>query len=183
MTTAFSRLLLPSEDCLWFHDLHAIPTELPSHGTVIAEISDQQAEEPLYRLSQQLGPRLLVPEVWQQLLPDAGILISSQLSGGTLAHRLGEAQSKLPGRCWLRLDPFAQCLALPCPTGCGTDVPREKLLGLLREKTIFYSSELGCSYLYDFPNGIILFRKENETEELSAIACQAGFCGTVEGPW
>lgn len=183
MTSAFSRLLLPSKQCLQIFDLRQLPADISRDTIVLAEITDRNAEASLYQLSQQLGPRLLVPEVWQHLLPEAGVLISSQLSGGTLIHRLEEAQRMLPGRCWLRVEPFAQCLSLPCPSGCGTDVSRERLLSLLCEKTVFYSPELGCSYLYDFPKGIILFRKEEETENLSEIARQAGFCGTVEGPW
>ncbi len=180
MTSAFSRLLLPSEGCLWFRSLHELPESVPKDISVIAEITDRQAEEPLFRLSQQLGPRLLVPEVWQRLLPDAGILISSQLSGGTLTQRLSEAQEALPGRCWLRLDSFARLLPLPCPSGNGTDISPDWLSQLTKKHTVFYSPELGCCYLYDFPNGIILFRKNEHFDELSDTARQAGFCGTIE---
>ncbi len=183
MTTAFSRLLLPSKTCLRISSLHELSSDFSNQITVIAEIYDRQAEASLYQLSQQLGKRLLVPEVWQQLLPDAGILISSQVSGGTLAQRLEEAQSNLPGRCWLRLEPFAQCLPLPCPSGCGKEVSADSLNNSLSAKTVFYSSDLCCSYLYDFPNGVILFRRKEEAEKLSELARQAGFCGTVEGPW
>lgn len=183
MTTAFSRLLLPSENCLWLHTVQEFSAELSQTAIIVAEITDRHAEEPLYQLSQKLGNRLLVPEVWQKLLPEAGILISSQVSGGTLVHRLEDAQKQLPGRCWLRVEPFAQHLSLPCPSGCGEDVPTGRMHSLLSTKQVFFSSELGCSYLYDFPKGVILFRQKNETDKLSEIARQAGFCGTVEGPW
>jgi len=71
-------------------------------------------------------------------------------------------------------------VALPCPTGNGTDFSPDKLLQLMKERSVFYSPELGCCYLYDFPNGLILFRKRDHFEELSSEARQAGFCGTVE---
>ena len=178
MTTAFTQLFLPTERCLWTTRLSGLPEEVPDGCFLAAEVTDRQAESALFRLHQRLGSRLLVPEVWQQVLPEAGILISSQLSGGTVAQRLEEAQAALPGRCWLRLSPFAERLTLPCPTGCGTPVSQAELEELLRHRTVFRSSALGCSYCYDRTGSVVLFRKDFP-EELSVLAEQSGFLGTV----
>lgn len=149
--------------------------------TVIADWEDQQAEPKLTELAQTLGPKLLVPEIWKQVLPQAGILISSALSGGTLRERFKEAALEMPGRCWLKLEPVRMRFSLPCPTGCGTALSQEVLDKKLAGKRTFFSEDLCCRYAYDLEHGaaMILYDTRTTLAEKAGMAKETGFCGTI----
>ena len=149
--------------------------------TVVADWEDRQAEPRLLELEAALGPRLLVPEVWRQVLPQAGILIPAALSGGTLRQRLREAAEESPGRCWLRLEPVRQRFSLPCPTGCGEALTREALEAKLAGVRTFFSEALCCRYAYDLSQGaaMILYDTPETLSKKEALAREAGFRGAV----
>lgn len=180
----FSVLEAYSEPCVLaspqepVQDLLALAWE---GRTVIADWEDQQAEPQLTELAQALGPKLLVPEIWQQVLPQAGILISSALSGGTLRERFKEAALEMPGRCWLKLEPVRMRFSLPCPTGCGTVLSQEALDEKLAGKRTFFSDELCCRYAYDLENGtaMILYDTRTTLAEKANMAEEQGFCGAI----
>lgn len=148
---------------------------------VIADWEDRQAETQLNELALVLGPKLLVPEVWRQVLPQAGILVSSALSGGTLKERFKEASLETPGRCWLKLEPVRMRFSLPCPTGCGTALTQESLDKKLEGKRTFFSEELCCRYAYDLENGaaMILYDTRTTLAEKTKMAKELGFCGAI----
>ncbi len=179
MTTAFSRLIFPSDHCIAVHHPEEFPETVPADCFLAADLTDRQSEELLGRYAAELGSRLLLPEVWQRLFPNTGILISCQLSGGTVHQRMEEAQAANPGRCWLKLCSFAERLTLPCPDGCGISVPEEELNRLKNTVQTFYSPELVCSYLYDLPDSIILYRQPELFEPLEQMAQNIGFLGSV----
>lgn len=181
---AFPVVKLPSEACLQLpegeetQDLLTLAWE----GRLAAALWEDPAQAGrLEALEAALGPRLLVSEVWRDLLPRAGILIPAALSGGTLAQRLEEAVQAAPGRCWLHLRPMAMRFPLPCPTGCGAPLPEAALAAQLGDKTTFFSPELCCRYAYDLKNGpgIILYDTEETLAQKLEMARDAGFMGAV----
>lgn len=183
----FSVLMLQSEQCLWVKVPEAAQDLLTlawDGRTVVADLEDAQAEAGLMTLEQALGPRLLVPEFWQQVLTQAGLLIPAALSGGTLAQRLEEAAMAAPGRCWLRLEPMRMVFSLPCPTGCGQGLSQAELRAKLAGKHSFYSEALCCRYAYDLDGqaSMILYDTEETLEQKLHMARAAGFAGAVIWP-
>ena len=75
-------------------------------GPVAVLETGREKEAELRLLAERLGPRLVVPEVWRELLPHAGLLISSAISGGTMKQRFEEAVRAAPRRCWLLIEPL-----------------------------------------------------------------------------
>ena len=117
-----------------------------------------------------LGNRLLVPESWAQLFPQAGLLISSAMSGGDIQQRFKEAAAHR--QCWLQLQPMAVVFPLPCPDGQGhpvTDLPKS---------AGFYSETLGCRYIHT-PQQVILFDTEETLEQKIRLAQECGFVGII----
>lgn len=149
--------------------------------TVIADWEDRRAESRLTELAQALGPKLLVPEIWRDVLPQAGILISAALSGGTLQERLQEAGQEAPGRCWLRLEPVRMRFPLPCPTGCGEALTQGTLDAKLSGKRTFFSGALCCRYAYDLSDGaaMLLYDTQETLAQKTELAKEAGFLGAV----
>ena len=95
--------------------MEAFPAQI-SHPAAVLTV-DRSNETALSRLAAMHGPKLVVPEVWRDLLPNCGILISSALSGGSFRQRLEDAVRSAPKRCWLLLDPMQEEFRLPCPDG------------------------------------------------------------------
>lgn len=95
------------------------------------------------------GAALYVPESYGTLVPRARVLISSALSGGSLAQRLEEAGHQFGrDRVVLAVDPVREDFPLPCPTGSGDPLSREGLSELMdrRKPAIFFSRELCARY-------------------------------------
>ena len=176
---AFPILDFPSEACLWATAADSIPIFVSDSTYVAVHTVSRDAEPSLTDLEAVLGARLLVPEVWRDILPKAGLLIPSALSGGTLQQRLLEASEAAPGRCWLVLERVQMRFPLPCPSGCGEKIPREELDKLLQTGSSFYSPELCCRYCYDLPAGIVLYDTEKTWEEKIKLAQSAGFSGAL----
>ena len=55
------------------------PADIPE-GPFAVLTQERSQEDRLTALAVNYGPRLLVPEVWSRLLPQAGVLISSAIS-------------------------------------------------------------------------------------------------------
>ena len=176
---SFPVISLPSDGCIWANTIENLPREIPDGAYLAAEILCRDAEDVLLSFEEALGPRLLVPEVWREILPTAGILISSSLSGGTLRQRLEDAQRASTGRCWLRLERLRMRFPLPCPTGAGKDLTQNELDRLLQNGPGFYSPEFCCRYLYDLPDGIVLYDTEKTWEEKIKLAQSVGFSGAL----
>lgn len=96
------------------------------------------------------GLTLHVPEAYGVCTQKARILISSALSGGSLAQRLEEASMRFggPDRITLALRRVAEDFFLPSPTGCGRAMSRKELERQLKERapSVFFSNELCARY-------------------------------------
>lgn len=120
-----------------------------------------------------LGSRLLTTEYWQEAFPEAGLLISSSISGGDLEQRFRELSARR--RCWLQLQPMAAVFPLPCPDGQG------KPMDGLPESEGFYSKALLCRYLHS-PGQVILFDTAETLEQKTLLAKECGFEGVISYP-
>ena len=136
-----------------------------------ANWSDRTAEVPLTALEKEFGDRLLVPELWRELLPKAGILISSSISGGDLRQRFRQAAETAPERCWLLTERLSMAFPLPCPDGQGQPIEPPEAEG-------FYSEALGCRYIHT-PKQVILFDTDESLEQKRQWAIEAGFLGWI----
>lgn len=95
------------------------------------------------------GLEFLVPEAYGDHAPNAKVLISSALSGGTLSGRLQEAGERFGrDRVALALERTAEDFFLPSPTGCGEPLSPEGLERLLDElrPSVFFSGGLCARY-------------------------------------
>ena len=137
-----------------------------------AHWADPTAEVPLAALEKELGHKLLVPERWQYIFPQTGLLISSSISGGDLKSRFREAAERGPNRCWLLLEPMSMAFSLPCPDGQGQPVEPPEAKG-------FYSEALGCRYVHS-PGQVILFDTDETLAQKRQWAMAAGFLGWLD---
>ncbi|MCD7945038.1 MAG: hypothetical protein LUF81_00225 [Clostridiales bacterium] len=110
------------------------------------------------RLSQALHPAgllLLLPECWGGAAEQAGILIPSALSGGSLELRLKEAAERYGAeRTVLALQPVREDFLLPAPSGQGRALSRQALADL-RSRThapVYWSREL-CARYFTYRDG------------------------------
>lgn len=126
-----------------------------------------QLARQLDALCTRRGWELFLPEWYAAAAPNACVLISSALSGGTLEHRLTQALSRFgPERTVLALERVAEDFLLPAPTGCGTPLSPSDLEQLRRRlcPTVFFSRELCARYFtYRAADGIhfVLFDDPN----------------------
>lgn len=92
---------------------------------------------------------LFVPEAYGRCAPQAKIVISSALSGGSLALRLQEAGERFGrDRVALSLQLSAEDFFLPSPSGSGIPLTREELRERLDRirPSVFFSHELCARY-------------------------------------
>ena len=178
-TPSFFILEYPSAQCAFTADPFHIPP-LPSEDCLLlAQVTDPEAEAALQILAEHLGSRLLVPEVWRDILPQTGLLIPAAISGGFLEDRLKRAAEASPGRCWLLADRFRMYFPLPCPSGSGRFLSALDAERLRAGGPDFYSPEFCCRYCYDYPNGLVLFDTEDSISEKLRLAKEAGFHGAL----
>ena len=138
--------------------------------------TDRNDEPLLERLAAALGSNLLLPEVWCEIFPQTGCLISSSLSGGTLQHRFSEAVLAYPHRCWLLLESMSAVFPLPCLSGAGQDAHD------FDRSPGFYSEALCCMYshfLQDNVGYMALWDTEQTLRHKISLAQEIGFCGFV----
>ena len=147
-----------------------------SAGPATVLDTDRSSEPVLLALAESMGSRLVVPEVWRELLPQAGLLISSAISGGSLRQRFLEAAARSPRRCWLLLEPMRMEFPLPCPTGVGTETT------MVHAGKQFFSEDLCCQYTHFVRNGsgtMVLWDTEDTLQKKLALARECGFLGFV----
>ncbi len=152
------------------------PTSAPTPIALLTR--DRQSEAVLEQLALTLGSRLVLPEVWRDLFPQTGVLISSAISGGSLQARFREAAEQSPGRCWLLLEPMQTVFPLPCPTGQGSPAPME-------HGNVFYSDTLCCQYTHFLRNGtgyMLLWDTEETLQQKCMLAKDCGFLGCTVHP-
>ena len=92
---------------------------------------------------------LYVPEYYSRAAPNACILISSAISGGSLAARLSQASDRFgPDRVVLALQRVREDFSLPAPSGSGTALSQAQLEHTLNtiHPSIFFSHELCARY-------------------------------------
>jgi hypothetical protein len=137
-------------------------TQDESRGQLITQLS---------RLLPGKGITLFVPEYYAPAAPQARILISSALSGGTLEDRLSDALSRFgPERTVLALERRAEDFSLPAPDGCGTpltDLQLQQMLERLRP-AVWFSTPLCARYFtYLTAAGAVRFVLFDDTDTLS----------------
>ena len=155
--------------------------QLPASASeyVLTDRSEPELYPQLKQLADKLGPKLLVAECWKNLLPEAGLLISAQISGGTLQDRLREAVSSAPGRCWLYPEPMSHFLPLPCPDG----QPEPVSIEADRFPQTFFSEEFCCRYAHSMtPPGLYLFDTPETLQRKLQLAQCTGLVGAVLPP-
>ena len=109
----------------------------------------------LEALAGPLGKRgwpLYVPEPYGDRVEGARVLISSALSGGSLAQRLRDTQERYGrDRVVLAVERVAEDFYLPAPQGQGRPLTREELEALLEERkpSVFFSGEL-CAHYFTY---------------------------------
>ena len=96
------------------------------------------------------GWPLYVPEPYGERVEGAWVLVSSALSGGSLAGRLREAREKY-GRVALAVERVAEDFFLPAPQGQGRPLTQAELAALLetRRPSVFFSGEL-CAHYFTY---------------------------------
>ena len=113
----------------------------------------ERALTQLDELLARRGLTLHVPEQYGPCIRRGRVLISSALSGGSLAQRLAESSERFggPDRITLAIRRVAEDFFLPSPTGCGHPMTREELAHDLATRTpsVFFSNEL-CARYYTY---------------------------------
>ena len=146
------------------------PEDLPRDGFCAVLEKDRDLELRLKELSEIMGPRLIVQEVWQELLPDTSLLISSAICGGEITERFRTAAKSRA--CWLLLEPIKEVFSLPCLNALGT--PAEAI----PNGPQFYSEALCCYYTHS-PGKMVLWDTEETLLKKIQLAREAGFQGIV----
>lgn len=127
------------------------------------------------------GWPLYVTEAYGEAAPQARVLISSALSGGSLERRLADAAERYGAdRVVLAVERMAEDFFLPSPTGQGVPLSREELRARLdqRAPTVFFSTEL-CAHYFTYmsrENGahFILFDDAGSIRKKLQIAARLG---------
>ncbi len=105
--------------------------------------------ERLGQVCVQQGLTCYVPEIFGEKVPSARVLLSSALSGGTLAQRLEEAAGRFGReRVVLAVERASMDFSLPSPSGTGTELNRRELAELRARLSpaVFFSTELCAQY-------------------------------------
>ena len=132
------------------------------------------------------GWPLYVPEHYGSHTSRARVLISSALSGGSLAQRLQEAAERYgPERTVLAVERVAEDFFLPAPDGQGRVLDREELAAMLesRSPSVFFSTEL-CAHYFTYmsrENGahFVLFDDAGSIRKKLRLAQAAGISQAV----
>lgn len=132
------------------------------YGGVFADFEQPESADrtaflnALGRILARNGKGLFVPEVYGGKTAQASVLICTALSGGNLYQRLEEGQRQFGrGRVAMDLQRLRMSFPLPCPSGEGEPLSREKLAEMLERKggSVFYSNDLCAKYFTFTDNG------------------------------
>lgn len=144
--------------------------DFPREGHWAILTKDRADEARLRELCATVGDRLVVHEVWKELLPEASLLISSAICGGELQARFQEAAKERP--CCLLLEPIQMRFPLPCLNGCGDDG------AVIPPGPHFYSDALCCYYAHTL-SSMTLWDTEETLQKKIQLAKNAGFFGVA----
>ena len=141
--------------------------ELPKDGVWAVSTTDRKEEDRLLALQEHMGKRLVVPEVWKEVLPKASILISSAISGGSLEERFASVAKNRS--CYLLIEPLKAAFPLPFPHG------KELPCAPIPEHS-FFSKALCCYYAH-FPGSVVMWDTEESLKQKIQMANDLGFHG------
>ncbi len=160
-------LVLGDQECGLIRDPAALCRDVwrecgnRGYGGVLADFEQPPAAdrgaflEALGMVLARNGKRLFVPEAYGGQVGQAAVLICTALSGGNLRQRLEESVRQFgKGRVALDLQRLRMSFPLPCPTGEGEPLEREKWEEMLARKgqSVFYSHDL-CARYFTFTDG------------------------------
>lgn len=129
--------------------LRGVICDFPGRPMPLLERVAVQLEENLSRRSMPL----IVPEGYGGCTRQAGVAVSSALSGGSWKMRLEEAGTRLGGmeRVVVLVERVAEDFFLPSPTGSGRRMSREELQECMsrRSPSVFFSGDL-CAHYFTY---------------------------------
>lgn len=154
-------MVLGDHDCGPVRDIQVLCRDVwrecgnRGYGGVLADFEQPAATDRtafldvLSRVLSRNGKVLFVPEAYGSQVPQASVLICTALSGGNLHQRLEEGIRQFGReRVVLDLQRLRMSFPLPCPSGEGEPLSRERLAEMLAEKrqSVFYSGDLCAKY-------------------------------------
>lgn len=129
------------------------------------------------------GLELWVPEAFAPDTKKARVLISSHLSGGTLAGRLKESVSRWGDRTALAIECDPWLFPLPCPPGAERPLEDKQLRQLLAQRPqVWFSESLCAQYVTCMLEGtphLALFDNEYSIRRKLMAAVQCGLSGAL----
>lgn len=161
-------MVLGDQDCGTIRDPAALCRDVwqecgnRGYGGVFADFEQPETADrtvflnALSRILARNGRGLFVPEAYGEPVAQAAVLVCTALSGGNLRQRLEECRQRFGrGRVALDLQRLRMSFPLPCPTGEGEPLSREKFEEMLEQKlqSVFYSSDLCAKYFTFTDNG------------------------------
>ena len=116
-------------------------------GVVVGTTLPAAALTALAALCGRYGRALYVPECSSRTAPQARVVVSTALSGGTLRRRMEEAVRRFgPQRMALDLACTRMDFALPAPYGEGVPLTARQLTTLRGQRPVYFSPELCARY-------------------------------------
>ena len=147
-------------------------------GVVLEPVLPRPAVAALSALCRRYGRTLYVPERCGGQMPDARVVVSTALSGGTLRRRLEEVCRRFgPRRIALDLACVRADFSLPAPYGDGTALTARQLAALREQRPVFFSPEL-CARYFTYGQGgmthFVLFDDADTLRRKMALAAELG---------
>ena len=148
------------------------------YSGVVLEPVLTAAVTALESLCRRYGRTLYVPERCGGQMPDARVVVSTALSGGTLRRRLEEVCRRFgPRRIALDLACVRADFSLPAPYGDGTALTARQLAALREQRPVFFSPEL-CARYFTYGQGgmthFVLFDDADTLRRKMALAAELG---------
>lgn len=118
-------------------------------SAVLADVTARLAE-----VCKNRGIGCFVTEAYGAGAPDAKVIISTAISGGSLQQRLEEATARFGTRLALWVERVAEDFLLPSPSGAGAPLTVEELHRRREERggAVFFSPEL-CAHYFTYMSG------------------------------
>lgn len=157
-------------------------------GVVVGAALPDAALTALADLCSRYGRALYVPERSGGTVPQARVVVSTALSGGTLRRRMEEAVRRFGARRMaLDLACTRMDFALPAPYGEGAALTARQLTALRDQRPVFFSPELCARYFTYEQGGMTHFVLFDDADTLrrkiqlgTALGIPAGFLSLPE---